>query len=172
MNHAKINDLDRVVLHHENIAGFDVAMDEVLIVRSLQTRGKLAKSCQRYDRQSERSPDVLNNFFQSPPGQQGHNKIRATLAVKNPIAGVEDVDNIGVTEARKDSPLAFKQLNGFGTGVGPDRLESDKPFGYNIIGFVDDTHPTFAQRSFGDFIATVDRKRLREGGCHSCGDSL
>ena len=72
-----------------------------------------------------------------------------------------------MTKAGEDGPLAFEELNGGGGGVGPESFESNKAFSYNIIGLIDDTHAAFAQRSFGDFVATVDGKRLWEGGCHS-----
>ena len=40
MDDAEIDDLHRVVVHHEHVAGLEVAVDQPLLVRGLQVRGR------------------------------------------------------------------------------------------------------------------------------------
>ena len=41
MNHSEIDDLCRIVFHHENVAGLEIAMDQSPVMRGLKPAARL-----------------------------------------------------------------------------------------------------------------------------------
>jgi hypothetical protein len=90
---AEIDNLYRVIFHHENIARLQVTVHKAALVRRLQSPAHLRHYSGRALR-GQAMTRCANQSVESGARQQGHDKVRLLLAVFVKLSNVEDLDDI------------------------------------------------------------------------------
>ena len=75
MSDAEIDDLDRVILQHEDVARLDIAMDQPLLVGRLQSAAGLAGDVDG-SIDCETLAGCADELVEGHAGQQRHHQIR------------------------------------------------------------------------------------------------
>ena len=109
MNDPEIDDLDRVVIHDENIAGLQIAVNYALFVCRLQTPARL-RDDPHNTFQSEPRAGALHELFQRRSGQERHDEERPSLVILLEIPGVQHIDDVRMTEVGEYGPFLVEQL--------------------------------------------------------------
>src|SRR5215472_9165726 len=151
MHHSEIDDLDGVIVHHEQVAGLDIAVDYSLIVGRLQTAAGLADDLDRAVG-SEAPARRLDQLIESHPGKQRHDEIRLPPLILDELSDIQDVDDVGMTESGKDAPFLVKHLDRGGIGRALDCLYRYEPFCDVVKGLIDDAHAALANRRAFDAV--------------------
>ena len=144
MSHAEVDDLDRVVFHHEDIARLQIAMYQSAIVRCLQATASLRNNLDRtLDRKM--MARLADKMIKRCAGQKGHDEVRLFLAVFFELSNVKNLDDIGMAHRGEDIAFLVEQLQGGRIGDVQDRLDGDFAAHYGVIGSIDEAHPALSE---------------------------
>ena len=109
VRHAEVDDLHRIVRHHEDVARLQVAMDEAVFVRGVETAARLGEDLDdAIDGQA--MAGSANELIERLPWQQGHDEERPLMAVLFVLPHVEDFDDVGMTDGLECRALFVEEL--------------------------------------------------------------
>ncbi len=96
VDNPEIDDLHRIVVHDENVARLEVAVNHALFMGRLKTPARL---CDDPHDALQREPraDTLHELFERRAGQERHDEERPALVILLELPGVEHVDDIRMT---------------------------------------------------------------------------
>ena len=156
--HAEVDDLDRIVLQNEKIAGLEIAMDQSVLVRGVQPAAGLRDD---FDRAIHAEPlgRVFDQRIERGPFEQRHDEVRAALAFLFELAHVVNVDDVRMVERRQHRAFPAEQLERGWVGRIENGLQRHVPAQLTVKGAVDDAHPAPAQN--GSPVVTVFDSRRR-----------
>ncbi len=141
---SEIDDFDGVVRHHENVAGFQIAVHQPAFVGRLQAAAGLGHDfADALDRQAVTG--TLDQALQSLTRQQGHDEIRFLQAVVFEFTDIEDLDDVGMAQAGEDITFLLKQLQSRRFGDLAQGLERNIAMDQDVVGAIDQAHATFSQ---------------------------
>ncbi len=150
---AEIDNLDGVVIHHEDVGGFDIAVDEALLVGGVEAVGGLRDDFEDAG-DAKAGAAVLDEAVEGDAGQQGHHEKGFLAPFLVELADVINIDDIGVDHGGEDGPLLIKELEGCGIVDIEDGLESDFALHEGVEGAIDDAHAAAAE-DFAELIALL-----------------
>ena len=81
MRHSEVNNLHRVVFQHDDVGGLDVAVDQALFVRGLQSPASLRDDVDRAFH-GQALAGRLDQLAQRKSRQQGHDEVRLHGALR------------------------------------------------------------------------------------------
>ena len=104
---AEIDQLHGVEIHHEDVAGLDVPMDEAVFMGGLQTPAGLNHD---FDHALDGEPlaDVFDQEIEGSAREKRHDEKRLSLPGLLEFAGIEYIDDIGVVDARENGPFLME----------------------------------------------------------------
>jgi hypothetical protein len=148
---AEVQHLDHLVAggrrpgaDQEHVLRFQVAMDDPLLVRGLQRRAHLLRD--RHHRAKRRKGDLLQTGREVLPLEVLHHHVVHPPAR---LVEVDDVDDVGVSEARDDLGLSAESLDHI--PVERDRrleqLDGEPLAGADVHRLVHDAHPPLPKRT-------------------------
>ncbi len=154
---AEIDNLDRVILQHQEVARFQVAVHQSALVRGLQAAARLAND---FHHPAHRQTAALgrDQFAQGFAGKQRHDEIRLAGAVFVELPEIENLYDVGMTDGGEHVALFVEKLQrGAARGIA-DGLERHTALYDGVVGVVDYTHPALPQH-LTDFVAVFDLLR-------------
>ena len=154
---AEIDDLDRVILHDEEVARFQVAVYQSALMGRLQTAAGLANDFDHAAHGQTAAPggDQLAQGF---AGKQRHDEIRLAGAILVELAEIENLYDVRVTDGGEDVALFVEKFQcGAARGIA-DGFERDAALDDDVVGVVDHTHAALPQH-LTDFVAVFDLLR-------------
>src|ERR1019366_5475000 len=97
VNNPEVDDLHRIVIYDENVAGLEVAVNHALFMCCLKTA-----TCLRDDPHDalQRKPraGAMHELFQRRAGQKRHDEERPSLVILLEFPSVEHVDDVRMAE--------------------------------------------------------------------------
>ena len=155
MNNPEIDDLYRIVIHDEDVAGLQVAVNHALFVRRLQTPARLCDD-PHHTFQSESRAGALHELFEGRAGQERHDEERPSLVILLEVPGVQHVDDVWMTEVGEYGPFLVEQLQRGGAQRSAHALECDETLGCEVVGLVYDPHSPLTHRLAAELVTAVD----------------
>ncbi len=141
---AKVDDLHRVVFHHEDVARLYVAMHQAALVGRLQSAAGLGNDVDRaLHRQA--MAGVAHVMFQRGAGEQRHHEVGLLLAVFLEFSDVEDLDDIGMAHGGEHVALLVEELKRGRIGNVEDGLDRYFAAHDGIVGAVHQAHPALPE---------------------------
>ena len=144
---TEIDDLGGVVLHYKNVAGFDIAMHQALLVRGLQAPANLRDDGHHPLHRQPRARS-FNQFGKRSSRKQRHHEEGLLHAMFVDFPYIANVDDVGMADAGQHAPFLAKQLNRKGIGDIPHGLERHRTLGFDVNGAINYTHPAFTEKLF------------------------
>ena len=125
VRHAEVDDLHRVVGHDEDVARFQVAMNQAAIVCSLQPAARLRQDFDHtFDR--ETVTGLVNQLVECLSLKQGITKNGFLPAVVE-LPDVEYLDDVRVADRLEGAAFLVEELEGEGVGELVEGLDGDLP---------------------------------------------
>src|SRR5208282_5330010 len=157
VGYAEIDDLDRIVFHHENVARLQIAMYQASLMRRLQAAARLGKNPDgALDGQA--MAGFANKSFERGAGQKRHHEIRFFLAVFLELANIENLNNVGMAHGGEHIAFLVEQLQRSGIGNIENSLNRDFPANDSVIGPVDQAHAAVSE-NLPNFVAASQFSR-------------
>ena len=124
---SEIDDLHRIVIHHEDVARLDVAVHQALLVRRVQSPAGLIDDVHDVLSGEPRAA-IANQLVERHPRQQGHDEERFPDALFFELADVVNPNHVGVNHLGHDAPLLVEQVHQGGVVDVQNRLEGHLTF--------------------------------------------
>ncbi len=141
---AEIDDLHRVVFHHENIARLQIAVYQSAFVRRLQAAAGLGHDVNRaLDR--EPMAGLADERLQRGAREQRHHEVGLLFAILFEFPDVEDLDNVGMAHRCQHVALFVEQLKRSRIGNVEDGLDRYFAAHDGVVGPVHQAHTTLAE---------------------------
>lgn len=144
LDHAEIDDLRRIVVHDEDVAGLQIAMDQAVIVSDLQTPADLGDDLDDpFEREARTG--TLDELGQGRAMQKRHDEEGLAGAAILDFTNVAEVDDIGVAQTGENVPFLGEQLDGEGVHDVAHGFYGDIAAGLGVEGAIHDSHAALAQ---------------------------
>ena len=147
---AEIDDLHRIVVHDEDVAGLDIAVDEALFMGGMETMGGLGDDFKHAGDAQPRAA-ILDEAIERGARQERHHEEGFFHTILVEFADVVDVDDIGVDHGGEDAPLFVEKLEGGGIFDVEDGFEGHFPLHEPVDGAIHHAHPS-APKHFAEFV--------------------
>ncbi len=135
---------DGVVIHYEDVAWLEIAVNQPSLMRGLQTFAHLGNDLHNPP-QSKPRAGMGDQFSQGLTLQQRHHEERFLMPVFLDDVDVADLNNVGVRHLRQSPPFLGEELYRVGVGNVPNYLNGDGTSGLGVEGAPNDTHAAFTQ---------------------------
>ncbi len=160
LGEAEIENLHVTALGDEDVAGFNVAMNDAFGMGGVEAVGNL--NCEA-DQGLGVERTAGNHGAQSKAVEELHDEVRVTFLFGDLVNGAD----VGMVQGRGGAGLAakaFERLRVVGKFVRQE-FERDEAAELQIFGLVDDAHPT-ATESFEDTVMRDGPANHGDGGAH------
>ena len=141
---AEVDDLDRIVFHHEDVARLQVAMHQAALMRRLQAAAGLGNNLDgALDGQT--MAGLADEMIQRRAGQKRHDEVGLLLALFLKFSDVEDFDDVGMAHRGEHVALFVEQLERSGIGNVENGLDGDFAADDGVVGAIDQAHPALPE---------------------------
>jgi hypothetical protein len=141
LREAEVEDFDRSLVANDDVAGFEIAMDDAGSMRGCQRVRDLDGVLQRV---SDPEPRASDDNSQGRTGHVFHrDEVRPAV-----LADVVDGDDVGMVQRGGGARFLDESLAAFRArcALGPEQLDGDRPAEARVDGAVDGSHPALAER--------------------------
>ena len=141
VGHSEVDDLDRVVFHHKNVARLQVAVQQSTLMRRLQAAARLEND---FDSALHREPvaGFADEVIQGRARQQRHDEVGLFLPVFFKFSDVKYLDDVGMAHRSQDIAFFVEQLQGSRIGSVKNGFDRNFPANHGIVGAIDQAHST------------------------------
>ena len=157
MNNPEIDDLHRIVIHDEDIAGLQIAVNYALFMRCLKAPARLRDDSHDTFQREPRA-GALHQLFERRAGQERHDEERPSLVILLEIPGVEHIDDVRMTQMGEHRPFFVEQFQGGGAQRSAHAFERHVTFRCDVVSLVDNPHPALTHRLAAELVAAVDKE--------------
>ena len=157
MDNPEVDDLYRIVIHHEDVAGLQVAVDHALLMRGLKAAARL---CDDPHDALQREPRTggLHQLFERRAGQKRHDEERPSLVFLIEFPCVEYVDDVRMAQMGEHRPFFVEQFQCGRAQRSAHALERYVAFGGNVVCLVNNTHATLTHGLTAELVPAVDEE--------------
>ena len=141
---AEVDNLDRIVFHHKNVARLEVPVDQTPFVCRLQASAGLRNNPDRA-LDSQAVAGLADKDIERRARQKRHDEVGLFLAVFFEFADVENLNNVGMAHGGEHVTFLVEQLERGGIWNIENRLDRDFAANHGVIGSIDQTHPALAE---------------------------
>ena len=157
MNNPEIDDLHRIVVHDEDIAGLEVAVNYTLFMGCLKTPAGLRDD--PHDAfQREPRAGALHELLERRAGQKRHDEEGPSLVLLTEFPSVEHVDDVWMTQMGEHRPFFVEQFQCGGAQRSAHALERHVTLRCDVVGLVDNPHTTLTHWLTTELVTAVDKE--------------
>src|SRR6201993_5601738 len=146
MHHTEVDDLGAVILHYQNVARLQVAVDQSSLVRGLQSPAHMG--CNFYHAlHGQAGAGVGDQIGQRGSAQQWHHKERRLPTVFFKEIHIPNFYDIRVRDLGEGSPFFREQIDRHRIGHILHEFDGDRTTSLNVKGAPDHAHTAFTELS-------------------------
>ena len=143
VRHAEIDDLDRVIGHHEDVAGLEIAVHQTTLVSGMQSAAGLQNDL---DRALDREPlaGSADQMVQRHTRQQRHDKVGLDRALLGEFADIENLDDVWVAHGRQDAAFLAEKVQSQLVRTVAQGFQRDFALYNGVVGLINQPHAALA----------------------------